>query len=117
MRGLLFIVLTNLNHTSHRSSSSSNAIPSSSHTKTRYFYKTHQSGTVSLSSQHQQRGSRVNVAPDENETRSYLTKIDSTNVGSPRRHARRPREQNDNDDDDDYQGIDSKPFFRTGNNF
>lgn len=52
----------------------------------------------------------MNVGPDESETRSYVTKIDTTNIGSPRRHARRPREQ----DDEDYQGVDAKTFFRTG---
>lgn len=87
---------------------SHNAIPSSSHTKTRYYYKTHQEGIVSLPSH--QRGSRVHVGPDENETRSYITKIDTTNIGSPRRNTRIPREQ----DDDDYHSIDTKPFFRTG---
>lgn len=97
---MLFLKTKIMSYRSH------NAIPSS-HTKTRYYYKTHQSATVSLPSY--QRGSRVHVGPDENETRSYMTKIDSTNIGSPRRHARRPREQ-----DDDYQGAETKPFFRTG---
>lgn len=52
----------------------------------------------------------MHVGPDEDETRSYVTRIDTTNIGQPRRHARRPREQ----DDEDYQGADTKPFFRTG---
>lgn len=95
----------------------SNSIPSLHHhhnhnrhnTKTRYYYKTHQSATISLPSR--QRGNQVNVGPDEDETRSYMTRIDSTNIGSPRSHARRPREQ----DEDDFHGVDTKPFFRTGN--
>jgi hypothetical protein len=48
------------------------------------------------------------VGPDENETESYVTKVDTTNVG-PRRHTRRPRE-----DDDDESRSELKPFFRTG---
>lgn len=101
------LTLQNRQSSTLRPSRSSNAIPPLN-TKTRYYYKTHQSATVSLPSH--QRGSRVHVSPDESETRSYVTKIDTTNIGSPRGHARRPREQ----DDDDYQGADTKPFFRTG---
>lgn len=101
---------------------SPNAIPPLPNTKTQYFLKTQQSRTVSIPNHHQHhhnhrhhrhRGGseRILVSPDENETRSFVTKVDTTNLG-PRRHTRRLRE--DDDDDDDNGRNEMKPFFRTG---
>jgi hypothetical protein len=86
---------------------SPNAIPPV--TKTQYYYKTHQSRTVSIPS----RGAaaRISVSPDENETESYVTKVDTTNVG-PRRHARRPRGGEEDDEFDER--FEPKTFFRAG---
>lgn len=75
-------------------------------TKTQYYYKTHQSATVSIPGQH--RG-RIPVGPDENETEAYVTKVDTT-VLSARKHSKRFKE--DVDDDDMRSHL--KPFFRTG---
>ncbi|CAO1376936.1 unnamed protein product [Diamesa serratosioi] len=74
-------------------------------TKTQYYYKTHQSATVSIPGQH--RG-RIPVGPDENETEAYVTKVDTT-VLSARKHNKRFK---DEDDDDTRSHL--KPFFRTG---
>ncbi|KAG5684867.1 hypothetical protein PVAND_014077 [Polypedilum vanderplanki] len=87
-------------------SRSQNAIPPI--TKTQYYYKTHQGRTVSIPS----RGaaSRIYVGPDENETESYVTKVDETNIGP--RKARRPR----GDDEYEYEEnrFEPKTFFRAG---
>lgn len=85
-----------------------NAIPLSPNTKTQYYYKTHQSRTVSIPSH--QRGGKIHVGPDENE--SYVTRIDTTNLG-PRRHSRRLRDDEDIDDEESGRS-ELKPFFRTG---
>lgn len=71
-------------------------------TKTQYFYKTHQSASVYIPNRHH-RG-RIPVGPDENETDSYVTKVDTTHLG-PRKHQKRER--------DDEESL-TKPFFRTG---
>lgn len=73
-------------------------------TKTQYFYKTHQSATVSIP-KHNHHG-RIPVSPDEAETHSYVTKVDTTHLG-PRKQQKRFR-----DDDDSEHHL--KPFFRTG---
>lgn len=90
---------------------SPNAIPLSPKTKTHYYYKTHQSRTVSIPSH--QRGGKIHVGPDDNETKSYVTRIDTTNLG-PRRHARRLGSEDEMMDDDDSERNDMKPFFRAG---
>jgi len=86
---------------------SPNALPAL--TKTQYYYKTHQSGTVSIP---KRRGGRISVGPDENETHSYVTKVDTTNLG-PRKHQKRHRDGNGEEGSDDMQGH-MHPFFRTG---
>lgn len=85
-------------------------LPLSPKTKTHYYYKTHQSRTVSIPSH--QRGGKIHVGPDDNETKSYVSRIDTTNLG-PRRHARRLGPEDEMDDDDSGRN-DMKPFFRAG---
>lgn len=88
-------------HTPFRSP---NAIPPL--TKTQYFYKKHQSATVFIPNhRHHHHRSRIPIEPDENETESYVTKVDTTHLGA-RKHQKRFR-----DDDESHQ---MKPFFRTG---
>jgi hypothetical protein len=53
------------------------------------------------------------VGPDENETKSYVTRVDTTNLG-PRRQTRKLRDDDDIDEDDDNGRMELKPFFRTG---
>ena len=72
-------------------------------TQTQYFYKKHQSASVSIPHHHHR--SRINVAPDENETESYITKVDTTQLGQ-RKHQKRFQ--------DDEENHHLKPFFRTG---
>jgi hypothetical protein len=85
---------------------SSNESPS---TKTQYFYKTHQSGTVSIPNR--QRGNKIHVGPD-NESEAYITRIDTTLVNPRNKHYNKKSRQPEPDDDDDYGHL--KPFFRTG---
>lgn len=73
-------------------------------TKTQYYYKTHQRATVSIPKHH--RHSRIPISPDEKETQSYVTKVDTTHLG--------PRKKRFRDDDDDESSHHLKPFFRTG---
>ena len=80
-------------------------------TKTQYFYKTHQSATVSIPKTRHNRYSRIPVSPDENETHSYVTKVDTTHLG-PRKQKRFR-----NDDESDEESHHMKPFFRTGKVF
>lgn len=87
-----------------------NAIPLPN-TKTQYYYKTHQSRTVSIPKH--RHGGRIHVGPDENETKSYVTRVDTTNLG-PRRQTRRLRDDDVDDDDDESGRSELKPFFRTG---
>lgn len=105
-----FFNFINTTHNQIHQQRSPNAIPPLTNTKTQYYYKTHQSRTVSIPSN--QRGpSKMYVSPDENETRSYVTKVDTTNLGSPRRQ---PRRHMDDDEDFDDSKNELKPFFRTG---
>lgn len=80
-------------------------------TKTKYYYKTHQSATVSIpkhNHHHHNRYRRIPVGPDENETHSYVTRVDTTHVGP-----RKPRRYRDDDESEQH----LKPFFRTGEIF
>jgi hypothetical protein len=70
---------------------------------TQYYYKRHQSAVVTIPKSYHHR--RINVSPDENETQSYLTRVDTTNV-SQRKHK---TIRGDEDFESQY-----KPFFRSG---
>lgn len=86
---------------------SSNESPS---TKTEYFYKTHQSGSVSIPNR--QRGNKVQVGPDDDESEAYITKIDTTLVNPRKNYGKRMKQRNYEVDDDGHGHL--KPFFRTG---
>ena len=76
-------------------------------TKTQFYYKTHQSGSVSVPSNHP-RGNRLNVEPDEDDTESYVAKVDTTVLSPKKQNYKRSK-----DKEDDMRSH-LRPFFRTG---
>lgn len=104
----LILSQNNFNNQIFYSFFSSNESPS---TKSQYYYKTHQSGTVSIPNR---RGNRVHVSPDEDESEAYVTRVDTTLV-NPRKQGKKPKRRDQNRNENDDAQAHMKPFFRTGN--